>query len=433
MKRLIGFLLVAAIVFTGSYTGLVSADTTAETEQFTKDGIDFVKNIDAGWNLGNTLECYEEGAGPLEQETVWNNTSPARKAYIDKVSATGFNAVRIPVTWGYQTNYKDGVYTLNTTFLNRVKEVVSWCYDHDMYVIVNMHHDDQTWLNISATGSEWEEVKNKYRQIWEQVAVAFKDYDEHLILEGGNEILATYAFDGCGDSQTGKCWWGHNKESFKKQNELYQIFYETVRSSGGNNDKRYLMLPTYGAQWYENQVSRLYLPENDTHMIMDIHWYNYSDQMKENVRKSYADIWYYYAYTYKIGVVIGECGFYETTSASTKVSWANSFVKDIRRNYKIPVFLWDDGGDMRLLERSTVEWTSRSESLVTTVVNVSKLVYGDVNQDGNFSLLDVFQFIKYLKKDTGAKKTMPEEADMNKDGSFDMKDLLLMRRKYAEI
>lgn len=442
MKKLLAVFLLITLVFSSSFTGAVSADD----EQFTLSGADFVKNIKAGWNLGNTFDAYAPSKGPLEQETAWGNpaTTPLM---ISKVAKTGFNAIRIPVSWGSQTDVSTDeqgnvIYTVDPDFIKRVKRVVGWCKNNNMYVIVNMHHDDNRdsngWLNIGADDAEWENIKEQYRQTWEQIADAFKDYDEQLILEAGNEILATTAYDGCGTGTKDKCWWGHGQRSFDRQNELYQIFYDVVRNSGGNNDKRYLMYPTYGAQWYENQISRLWLPEDDDHSIVDIHWYSVDNQIKESTRQGFANTWLKYTKPYGVGVVIGECGFNESYNSDKKVNWANTFVKDIRQNFNIPIFIWDDGGNMKLLDRKTVpyDWTANSQAVVQAIIEVShNKVYelGDVDSNGEFSQIDVLLFIKYLKKAPGFMETLPEFADMNSDGSFDMKDLILMRRKLAEL
>ena len=310
-----------------------------------------------------------------------------------------------------------------------------------MYVILNMHHDDRDWLNISATGSDWEEVKKQYADTWEQVASFFRNYDEHLILEGGNEILATAQADGCGTG-TGYCWWGHSQPPFDKLNELYQIFVDTVRATGGNNDRRFLMLPTYGAQWYQNQISKLTIPNNDKHIIVDIHWYETSNQMKPATVDGYARTWCEYAEAYGVGVVIGECGFYESVASATKVKWAESFVKQVRGDYKIPVFLWDDGGDMRMMTRKQgqkIAWTSNSGEYAKAVVANSKefivgdisWTLGDANNNGAFDTIDILYLRKQLAKTLD--KPFEKGADANRDGVIDIRDLYKMRKVLAKL
>lgn len=81
-----------------------------------------------GWNLGNTLES-------ICSETAWNGGVVTTQALIDKVKASGFNTVRLPVSWDcHATN---GV--IDPAWLARVKQVVDYCINDNLYVIVNIH------------------------------------------------------------------------------------------------------------------------------------------------------------------------------------------------------------------------------------------------------------------------------------------------------
>lgn len=413
----------------------VNGDTN-NSGDFTQSPQNFVQNIVAGWNLGNTLEsCHSwgnipESPTPTEQETGWNNPVTTQ-AMIDFVSRAGFNAIRIPVTWGLQLNESNGVYTIKSDWMSRVKKVVRYAQNNNMYIIVNMHHDDRDWLNISVSDSEWAKVKEKYRQLWVQIADAFKDYDEKLILEGANEIIATPSFDDC-DTSGNECWWGHSDTVFERQNELYQIFVDTVRDSGGNNYKRYLMLPTYGAQWYENQIKKLIIPNNDSHIIMDIHWYKGSttnaDSNKKvfNLIKNYCD-------NRNIGAVIGECGFNKNTSNTTKTNWANNFIKPAKQ-LGISCFLWDDGGDMAILNRKNSPLSWNSTAYVEAVINAANnaIVPGDINGDGKFNAIDMLFAARYLTNRPGF-LSASNAADINKDGKIDLVDYLYIRKLLAGI
>ena len=181
MKRLISVLLICLLTF--SFAGCKNKDVQEGQKNFgenssqvasqnspeaadTAQGV--CSEIVAGWNLGNTLEaCHSWGSipehpTPEEQETGWNNPKTT-KAMIDKVVETGFNAIRVPVSWGLQVEEKGGKYTIKQEWLDRVKEVVGYCLDNNVYVIVNMHHDAQTWLNISVSEKDWEQVKRKLK------------------------------------------------------------------------------------------------------------------------------------------------------------------------------------------------------------------------------------------------------------------------------
>lgn len=364
LKVIISALICFALLFGifSALTGNVSV-VGAEQEPFSLNAIDFLKNINAGWNLGNTMEATDSRIGnwvsnptPNEAESGWWNPVTTQEM-IDEVAKAGFNAIRLPVSWVLFTDkVSDGEYVVDQLWIDRVKEIVQYCYNNDLYVIVNMHHDDKTWLDITKTGAEWEEIKEKYRDIWTHIADAFKDYDEKLILEAANEIVA------------GGDWWGQQQIYFDKINEVYQIFYSVVRNSGGNNDKRYLMLPTYGAQWYSHQYNNVWTPEDDDHVIIDIHWY--SNNAKDF--ETYFSAMYEDLISKGKAVVIGECGIRRDASEATKLAWANAYYGTAAK-YGLRCFIWDDGGNFQVLNRKTLSWVSNglNQAILNAVENGS--------------------------------------------------------------
>ena len=423
--------------------GIFTIPSTAEAKDpFDISPVDFVQRIGAGWNLGKALENHTKAYSSVyEQETDFVKVETSQEM-IDLVANAGFNAVRIPVSFTHQTvKTAAGNYVIKTEYLSRIKAVANMCFKNNMFVIINHSGDDREWLNISVSDEKCEEVKKQYQQTWQQVGEYFKDFDEKLIFEGGNEWVAERHFDGCGTGND-YCWWGCSQATFDRQNELYQIFVDTVRATGGNNDRRFLMLPTYGAQWYEHQISKLLIPNNDKHILIDIHWYNTGDQMKANIVDDYVSKWIKLAKEKGFGVVIGECGFYDNVSASTKENRANSFVKKVRGEYKIPMFLWDDGGDMKIMIRkpnTPPAWTTNGAPYVKAVIANSRqyivggvnCILGDVNDNGAFDAMDVLYLRKQLVK--SIKTEFAAGADANVDGKVDMADLLKMRRVLANL
>lgn len=378
MKKLLSIVFVfifaySTLIMYVNFNQTASADSKAD---FSLHPADFVRQIGVGWNLGNTLDSIDPwgSAPPINSELDYETASCnpfTTKGMIDFVASAGFNAVRIPISWQPHTQKSGDKYKVSEVWLNRVKTIVDWCYSNDMFVIIDIHHDDYYWLNISVDNAQWEEVKKQYTDIWTDIAEYFKDYDEKLIFEGANELTASQEFDGCGTSAD-RCWWGHSQIAFDRCNELFGIFVETVRNTGSNNTKRYLMFPTYGAQWYANQVNKVIIPNNDEHIIIDIHWYDSSQQTDISQRKNFVAEWKKFAEKNNCGVILGECGFQESKDDAYKEQWANDFVADLRQNYKIPVFLWDDGANMRIMERKSDPyiWSANSQLYVKAVTTV---------------------------------------------------------------
>ena len=111
-------------------TNPIPADATG----MTKTAVEIAAEINLGWNIGNSLEA-------TGSETAWGNPV-VTKQLIDAVKANGFNAVRIPCSWNQYLT--DDVHAeIKTTWLNRVKEVVQYCIDNDLYVLLNIHWDGE--------------------------------------------------------------------------------------------------------------------------------------------------------------------------------------------------------------------------------------------------------------------------------------------------
>ena len=135
---------------------------------------DITENMSIGWNIGNSLDSTGYG------ETSWGNPKVTQEL-IDTVKAKGFNTIRIPTTW-YQnvttTTDENGkpVYTINEQWMQRVKEVVDYAYNQGMYVILNLHHEE--WINRSDFPNAYDEMSERLKQMWTQIATYFKDYDQ---------------------------------------------------------------------------------------------------------------------------------------------------------------------------------------------------------------------------------------------------------------
>lgn len=189
---------------------------------------EMVEAMGAGWNLGNQLES---ALGGTPCETYWGNPT-VTKGLITAVKNAGFDTIRVPVSYLDKIG-NDSNYTIDSDWLNRVQEVVDMCIDNDLYVIINMHGDGYNSIEggwLLCNGSDQTAIREKYKACWKQIATKFKNYDEHLVFESMNE-----EFDGTYGTP--------NTTYYSNINTLNQIFVDTVRATGGNNAKRWLMLP----------------------------------------------------------------------------------------------------------------------------------------------------------------------------------------------
>lgn len=230
----------------------VEADKTG----MESNAAELAAKIKVGWNLGNSLEACSDvnTAG----ETLWGNPKTS-KALIDLVKRSGFNAVRIPTAWSGYIEDRN-THKLKDEWIMRVREVVDYCVDNGMYVIINIHWDGG-WLENNPTYARQAEVNKKQKALWEQIAVAFRDYDEHLLFAGTNEVHANYNRP--------------TTEHLQVQMSYNQTFTDAVRSTGGRNAWRVLV-----AQGYNTNIQYTYeslvLPKDPavSRMMAEVHYYD---------------------------------------------------------------------------------------------------------------------------------------------------------------
>ena len=244
---------------------LISMSANAADFESAKDA---VKNMGVGWNLGNTLDAHDATrtwTTTAEHETCWDQ--PVTKPELLKMmKEAGFGAIRVPVTW-FQEMDADG--KVNDAWMKRVKEVVDYVIDNGMYCILNVHHDTgadneifKSWLKASTSG--YNASKAKYEGLWKQIAETFKDYDQHLLFEGYNEMLDE------------KNTWNEpadKTDGYQAINSYAKSFVTTVRATGGNNKDRNLVVNTYSASSVGNAMKQLELPEESGHIIFQLHSY----------------------------------------------------------------------------------------------------------------------------------------------------------------
>jgi len=310
--------------------------------------------IRMGWNLGNTFDAHGERSGftelrkdyvnstPVEMEAAWVEHVTTREN-IDAIKAAGFNAIRIPVTW---LKACDESYNIRPDWIARVKEVVGYAVANDMIISVDSHHDESYY---SLLDKDMPETAKVFVKLWEQIAEAFKEYDEKLILEGLNEPRTV-------DTQAE--WYG-TSEDHKNLNTLNQLFINTVRKSGGNNLKRILMIPTVAASTSEEAQKAFILPKDTVRdkIIVSLHAYepyefaletghdrivlwdkNNPDDIEPITEP--LDLAYELFVSKGIPVIMGEMGALNRNNIESRAEWTK-FYTAYAKSKGIPCFWWD--------------------------------------------------------------------------------------------
>lgn len=387
---------------TGSDLNQTIADTADKKSEWNDlSQTEITSAMGMGWNLGNQLEASNAG---IPSETTWGNPV-ITEDLIKTVKEQGFKTVRIPVSYllkiGDAPDYK-----IDVEWLNRVQEVVDYVVNNDLYAVVNMHGDgyytvDKSWL--LCVDDNQDEIKDKYEKVWAQIAERFKDYDEHLIFESMNEEF---------DNTYGK----PNAAGYENINAYNQIFVDTVRKTGSNNAKRWLLLPgwntniEYTAGNYGFKIPTDNSCTADSNRLMiSVHYYDpYNFTLDENMTSAktqwgkYAvenfDNWgqedYVDSTMKKLNdvfvskgypVIIGEMGVQNKDHVSDtfgvfRCYWMEYVVKAAKENGCIPIY-WDNGWNgekgFGVINRTNCEITQ--PELIQAMMNA-------MNSDGDYEI-----------------------------------------------
>jgi endoglucanase len=199
-----------------------------------------------GWNLGNTLEA-------ICGEAAWGGAITTQ-ALIDSVKAAGFKSVRLPCAWFCHSDTNTS--EIDEAWLARVKEVVDYCINDSLYVIINIHWD-KGWLEKRVNAANQEQVNERQYAYWTQIANKFKNYDEHLLFASANEpdvedaagmsVLLTY----------------------------HQTFIDAVRATGGNNSTRTLVIqgPSTDIDKTNNLMNTMPTDPIADRLMVEVHYY----------------------------------------------------------------------------------------------------------------------------------------------------------------
>ena len=350
---------------------------TKAAEQDFETAQQAVINMRVGWNLGNSLDSWGLWIGnnkaPGNYETAWGQ--PVTDEHLLKAfKAKGFNAIRVPVTWFQHLN-NDTI--IDAKWMNRVQQVVDYVINNNMYCILNVHHDtgaDDTGCWLWADNTKFDSLNKKFVKIWQQIAERFRDYDQHLLFEGYNEML-----------EKANQWnYPANLSNLQAINNYAQSFVNTVRATGGNNAKRNLIVTTYsgsyGGSWgNSNRVVTDFVPPTDPigtgHIAIEVHTYSPYDWVKTYNYKWTADClkevkWMFgnldtYFISKGYPVIIGEYGtngslVIDGNSTTAQRKEAGRQAADITRlckEYDCAAFYWLGLIDGKDRSEATFKWS----------------------------------------------------------------------------
>lgn len=317
---------------------------------------DIIAKLGAGWNLGNALESTTD---KKVDETLWGNPI-VNKRLFKLVKEAGYSSVRIPFSCisAVKVNETDNSITVDETeletILKRLKEVVDMALDYDLFVIIDLHHDgsegvEGMWLDIESDNQT--AIRRTFARIWTKVALKFQNYDQHLIFEGMNEVMEKGNYDP-----------PKKEDTWKNINLLNQLFVDTVRDTGENNQNRFLVVPGYNTNIDQTITDNFKLPNDSSadkdhptgYIIVDVHYYDpYEFTLKTDegnhtsiTDTELADIGTKFAsLKNKFGntpVIIGEFAALDKGNYTETAKYLNRVIKEAKDN-GLGYFYWDNG------------------------------------------------------------------------------------------
>lgn len=253
----------------------IGSPTPEENNSMTS--LEVIRAMGNGINLGNTLEAYGHasyinGSSPTSFEVSWGQPRTTAEM-IHGMKEAGFDTIRIPIAWTNGMNFESGDYTIDERLMSRVDEVVTWALDEDMYVIINDHWDGGWW---GMFGSADQETRDKamemYKSMWTQIGEHFADRSYKLIFESGNEELGDRLND---KDITGSKGVLTENECYETTNLINSEFVKLIRSLGGNNSERFLLIAGYNTDITKTCDSRFKMPEDtaDSKLLLSVHYY----------------------------------------------------------------------------------------------------------------------------------------------------------------
>ncbi|AIE83677.1 glycoside hydrolase family 5 protein [Fimbriimonas ginsengisoli] len=243
--------------------GVILSACSAQAEHQKLDRTTALRLMSPGINFGNTLEA-------IPKETSWGNPEPNAAAF-RAIRAAGFRSVRIPIAW---TQYADTDNNIGAAWMKHVTDVVRMAEGADLFVVINIHWDGG-WLQ--PTPQKREAATKKLCKFWKQIAANFGEFDQRLLFAGTNEtgIEGQYGIPAPDNAEI--------------QNSFNQAFVNTVRSTGGRNRDRFLVVQAYSTDIDSAMKFNTVMPTDTVkgRLMMEVHFYSpYNFTLNEK-----SDVW----------------------------------------------------------------------------------------------------------------------------------------------
>ncbi|MDD5016011.1 MAG: cellulase family glycosylhydrolase, partial [Atribacterota bacterium] len=233
------------------------------------------RNELSGINLGCSLKDLNDNDWGLIPEEY----------DFDAIREAGFYHVRVPVQFLPHLNTSGDTYQIDQNLLTRLDWTIENVLKRDMIAILDFHFLITEGIYSFDSGEENIQNEQKFLAVWKMLAERYKDYPPELYFELANEPHKPIMPD---------AW-----------NMYIQKALDQIRSSGGNNERRMVIVGTNVLignllrTWDNvNGIHQLKLPtvEDDPNIMVTFHYYEpipftYQSETYTEDLKRYSKYW----------------------------------------------------------------------------------------------------------------------------------------------
>ena len=297
---------------------------------------ELISQMGLGYNLANIFDLTEKDINKI------SSYIEPTESLIETISKKGFKTIRIPITWRH--HLIDENYTIDPKFITKIKTIVDWCIKKNLYVIINSQYDNDLNKGYYLLKNNVFTSENFLYNIWKQISLAFNNgYNEHLIFECLNE--PSY-----GEIKTISII----NESKIILKDYLSLIIETIRSTKGNNSKRFIIITPLLSS-YQNAMLSNFLNFNDKNIILglqmfspidfaDNNYFNFN-KFEENFKiEIYSNLKALYEKYVERGmqIIITQFGAVNKNNSEERIKWGKFYIENAKK-YNIGLILWDNG------------------------------------------------------------------------------------------
>lgn len=246
--------IILALIILSVFTGSIFADKKIDD---VVTAVNFVNKLGVGFQYPLTVEN-------------------ADKTALDNIKEKGFSTIRIQTNPGLYLT--DEGFTIDSAYMKKLAELIDYAIEKDFYVILcgplceKIEDEDILYEGYFVSEDDKDYSEEFLTAVWKQYSEAFNDsYDEHLIFETLNEPADLYHIDaGFEKDDCADC-----KSDFAILNAYNQLILDTIRSSGGNNTSRFVMVEGLSGRWQNITNKKFKLPKDKVkdRLIPAFHYY----------------------------------------------------------------------------------------------------------------------------------------------------------------